>query len=529
MSTYVNPGNDGFAIIRNGIYVDKSGLISIINKTINTPDNLTCFSLPRRFGKSFTTQMLCAYYDITCSSEKLFENLEITSDPHWKDHLNAYNVIYIDMTQVLGETEKKRFVEFLKEKIVAELKSQYPDLMIDSAFTTTLINAVALSQRKFVMIIDEWDAPIRETPALYGEYLNFLRLLFKSSSTTAKIFAAVYMTGILPIKKDGSQSAVSNFSEFSILEPYKFEKYIGFSESEVKYLCSLKGRDFEKMKYWYDGYTSGSVSEIYNPYSVMQALQNGAYKSYWKRTSAAETLLNYIDIDFEGLQTDIARLTAGEEIQVSPEYFQNDTETFFSKDDILTLLIHLGYLTYKEQHNDDERDTAGIAWIPNEEVKTEFRSVLRQSKHPEIIRLLRRSDELLEKTLAMDEAYVADAMGNIQDSWHGPAHYHNEQALRSTVKFAYLTAVEDYTRIEELPSGHGIADLVFLPKRNVSKPPMLIELKWNKASDGAVGQIKEKKYPAVIQNLTGREILLVGISYDEKSKGHSCKIEKFPI
>ncbi len=524
MNTYVNPGNEGFAAIRNGIYVDKSGIIDNINKTINTTDNLICFSCPRRFGKSYTAQMLCAYYDKTCQSESLFTDLEIANTPHWQDHLNAYNVIYVDMTQVIGETGKNGFVDFLKNKIISELISQYPNLVVDSAFTTTLINAVTISRCKFIMIIDEWDAPIRETPAFYEEYLSFLRLLFKSSSTTSKIFAAAYMTGILPIKKDGSQSAISNFNEFSIIEPFDFENYVGFSEPEVKQLCELKGRDFEKMKYWYDGYTSGKVSEIYNPYSVMQALQKGSYKSYWKKTSAVETLLNYINLDYEGLQTDIVRLIAGENIQVNIESFQNDTETFHSKDDVLTLLLHLGYLTYKSPDEDDI-DISGTARIPNEEVKSEFRFVLRKANHPELIRLLKMSDELMSKTIAMDETYVAEAMGNIHDSWHGPAHYNNEQALRSTIKFAYYTAIDDYVKVEELPSGHGLADLAFIPRRYSSKPPLIIELKWDKSTKGAIQQIKERNYPNVLRGIAGRNILLVGINYDVRTKKHSCKIE----
>lgn len=237
MGNYLNPGNSRFESIRNGQYVDKSGLIQLINETIDTAQKLTCISRPRRFGKSFAAQMLCAYYDKTCDSTSLFDDLKIAQDKKYREYLNKYDVIYLDMTSVIGATAKDDIISYVVRKVTEELSAAYPGLQIGDALFETLANATALAGNKFVMIIDEWDAPIRETadrPEIQRGYLEFLRSLFKNSGMTSKIFAAVYMTGILPIKKDGSQSAISDFEEYTMVQPGRFAEYVGFTEEEVK-------------------------------------------------------------------------------------------------------------------------------------------------------------------------------------------------------------------------------------------------------------------------------------------------------
>ena len=339
------------------------------------------------------------------------------------------------------------------------------------------------------MIIDEWDAPIREFKSNWQtkqDYLEFLRMLFKNSGTTSRIFAAAYMTGILPIKKDGSQSAISDFREFSILDPGEYAEFTGFTEEEVHTLCDTYHMRFEDAKSWYDEYSFDTVHSVYNPYSIMSAMLTGKFKSYWKKTSAAEALLTYIDMDEDGLQEDIARLISGEEIDVDAEGFENDFETFKSRDDVLTLMIHLGYLTYTE-----EEHGKGTVRIPNMEIRLEFNRILRKGSHTELIRLIHESDHLLESTIQGDSEAVAQAIARVHDSNCAPQFYNNEQALRAVIRYAYLTCVDQYSRIEELPSGHEYADIIFIPKKRSFLPAMIIELKWNKTAAGAIAQIKE--------------------------------------
>ena len=526
MGTYLNPGNSGFAEMLKSDYVDKTGLISIINSSIGTKRKLNCISRPRRFGKSFAAQMLCAYYDKTCDSHELFSGYCITEDSNYEKNLNKYDVIYWDMTGIKPYTDNYRtLVPFLIRSLTAEIKQQYPSVIAKEDLSSTLVDTVEKAANKFIIIIDEWDAPIRENPVMQTEYLEFLRSLFKNSGTTSKIFAAAYMTGILPIKKDGSQSAISDFREYSVLMPGEFAGFVGFTEEEVKRICEEKDIDFEKMKFWYDGYTIGKEHSIYNPYSVMQALETGVFSSYWKKTSAAETLMTYIDMDQDDLQDTIARLIAGESVIVDTDSFQNDVETFTCKDDVLTLLTHLGYLTYEEEPDSyDDDSVVGLVKIPNEEVRSEFDKILRKAKHKRLIELVRKSDKLLQDTLNGKSGAVAKAIADVHDSEYAPTYYSNEQSLRYVVKMAYISCVDQYAKVEELPSGHGLADVVFLPKRRSTLPAMIVELKWNKDAEGAIKQIKEKNYPKVLSNYGGR-IVLVGINYDEDTKMHTCVIE----
>lgn len=187
MGNYVNPGNSGFAEVRRGVYIDKSGLIKQINEEIGTIQKLSCISRPRRFGKSFAAKMLCAYYDKTCHSAELFDDLIIAKDEQYLKHLNQYDVIYLDMTNILSETAGEKIVPYIRRKVAEELVKEYPELEADpESFTTTLINTVELTGNKIVAIIDEWDAPIREVPNVQKEYLSFLRSLFKNSGATDK-------------------------------------------------------------------------------------------------------------------------------------------------------------------------------------------------------------------------------------------------------------------------------------------------------------------------------------------------------
>lgn len=526
MGTYLNPGNTGFALILNDEYIDKTGLIDLVNHSINTPRMLSCISRPRRFGKSFAAKMLCAYYDCSCDSHALFDDKEIARTEGYLKHLNQYYVINLDITGFISEAKRRQIpLSDVPNEIVnavhKELRDMVPEISVGERLTDDLIRCVEKTGRKFVFVIDEWDALIREAKndrEIQTIYLNLLREWFKNSNFTPRVVAAAYMTGILPIKKDGSQSAISDFREYTILAPGRFVEYTGFTEKEVYSLCAKHGMSFEKLKQWYDGYDFAGIGAIYNPYSVMCAIQNHRIGSYWQKTSAAESLMAYINMDFEGLQETIACLIAGEDVEVKTDGFENDFETFKSKDDVLTLLIHLGYLTWHEEEQ--------TARIPNEEVRLEFEKILAGiNVNAKWVELIRQSQKLLDDTIAGKADEVSKAIEDIRNTQYAPTFYNDEQALRYVIKFAYIAAIEQYLKIEELPSGRGIADVVYLPKRRSTLPALVVELKWNKSSEGAIEQIKEKNYPAVIKDYGG-EILLVGINYDEKLKTHSCVIER---
>ena len=521
MGTYLNPGNSGFAEILGSNYVDKTELIGLINHTIGTKRKLTCISRPRRFGKSFAAQMLCAYYDKSCDSHVLFDGLKIAKDPDYGKHIQKYDVIYLDMTNLLGNVKAQELLRFINDNVTNEIMECYPEVEAGNTFDQTLINCVSHTGNKIIMIIDEWDAPVRETPEIEGDYLKFLRMLFKSSGTTSKIFAAAYMTGILPIKKDGSQSALSDFNEYSMVKPRRFGGYVGFTEQEVKKLCDEHGISFAMMKQWYDGYEFKDVGSVYNPNSVMQAIENDDFDSYWTETSAAEGLMEYISKDYNGLTKTIAELIGGVDVKVNTNGFANDLVTFKGKDDVLTLMIHLGYLAY---HSETK-----TVHIPNEEIKLEFQKSIREVNHKETLKRLEESDRLFLNTIEGNEDAVAGQIERVHREETAPLHYNKEDSLRSVIKLAYYTYREHYVQFDELPSGEGYVDIAYIPRHDSEWPALVIELKWNESAEGAIAQILRKKYPESLKSF-GKEIVLVGISYDKDAPGgdkkHYCRIKK---
>jgi hypothetical protein len=521
MGNYLNLGNDGFASIRKGTYVDKTGLISFINSTLGTKQKLTCVSRPRRFGKSFAAQMLCAYYDDSCDSRSLFEDLEIAGDASFEAHLNQYDVIYLDITWFISDRESiKAVVKNLQRDVIKELAAAYPDVEEEATLPKMLSRIADATGNKFIIIIDEWDALFREAKEdteIQKEYIQLLRSLFKSSLTD-KMIAGAYITGILPIKKYGTQSAMTDFIEYTMLAPASLAKYVGFTESEVRTLCEQAQIDFEEMKRWYDGYAFRKIGSVYNPNSVMKAVTNKEFDSYWTRTETYESLKVYIDMDFDGLKEAIVQMLGGASCSVDVGSFQNDMSTINNRDDVLTLLVHLGYLAY------DVGDMT--VHIPNEEIRREFVRAVKNGSHKEVAKLIQTSDLLLKATLRGDEEAVAEAIETAHSAGTAPLFYNDEQALRSVIRFAYISCVDQYMRIEELPTGIGYADVVYIPKRGSALPAMIVELKMNKSADSAIDQIKNRNYPQVLED-SGNDILLVGVNYDEKTKKHTCRIESY--
>ncbi len=527
MGTYLNPGNSGFAEIIKSDYVDKTKLISLINSTIGTKKKLTCFSRPRRFGKSYAAQMLCAYYDKTCNSRGLFEKYKIAKDPSYEEHIQKYHVINLDVTSFVSEAKKegislREVPSTISEAISDDIRAQYSEVEIGATLNDTLINLVNTTNTKIVFVIDEWDAMIRETlgdEEAQTRYLNLLRGWFKNNNFTPKVVAAAYMTGILPIKKDGSQAAISDFKEYSMIKPRNFGEYVGFTEAEVKDLCEEYDMRFDRMKQWYDGYEFRGVGSVYNPNSVMQAIDNDDFDSYWTESSAAEGLMEYISKDYNGLTKTIAELIGGVDVKVNTNGFANDLVTFKSKDDVLTLMIHLGYLAYNSEDK--------TVHIPNEEIKLEFQKSIREVKHKETLRRLEESDKLFVDTIEGNEEAVAAQIEKVHREETAPLHYNKEDSLRSVIKLAYYTYRDNYLQWEELPSGEGYADVVYLPKHDSEWPALVIELKWNGSAEGAINQILKKKYPDSLKEY-GSEIVLVGINYDKNAPGgdkkHTCRI-----
>ena len=525
MGHYLNPGNEGFRrALKAKIYVDKTGMIEYLNSVIGTDDGFVCVSRPRRFGKSMAANMLTAYYDRECDSQDLFADKIISRADDYEEHRNQYNVIFLNMQQILsGAGDPEKVVSYLQKVVLEELREKYPEqTKTRGKHLPTVLADIYMwdsgEKRGFIFIIDEWDCIFREAPnntKAQKWYLDFLKDLFKDRTYVS----LAYMTGILPIKKYGTHSALNIFDEYSMTGPEIFVEYTGFTEKEVEKLCLEYGKDLEEIKNWYDGYVFPEELHIYNPKSVVDVMRSRKPKSFWTNTETYEALQLYIDLIEDGRKEALMQMLAGQKCKIDTGAFQNDMTSFKSKDDVLTLLVHLGYLAYDE-------GTRAV-YIPNEEVRGEFIRAIRNGGRPELFRLLQASDELMEATLRMDSKMVAARIQEIHSRYTAPIHYNNEQALRMVMMLAYIGRADDYHICQELPAGTGYADIVLQPKVN-GHPYIIVELKWDECVEGAIAQIKERDYLQGLKNDMG-EVLLVGISYNKKTKEHFCKIERYVL
>ena len=448
----------------------------------------------------------------------MFSKLKIAKADSFEKHLNKYNVIHINMVNFMNKGNSiDEVLDYLSRRILHELKKEYSDVeCFDWADMISVLSEIFDTKKvPFIFVIDEWDCVFRVHKSdsdSQTKYLNFLRNLLKDQSYVA----LAYMTGILPIKKYGEHSAINAFYEYSMIDAEPISEFTGFTENEVKELCEKYNKSFSEMKRWYDGYNLNGIS-IYNPKSVVESILRGQFNNYWTSTETYEALKIYIEMNFDGLKDTIIELLAGEKVVIDTTTFTNDMVTFITKDDVLTLLIHLGYLTY-------DFYTKEVS-IPNYEISEQFASTIKVMGWSEVANSLKQSDELLKATLNCDEEKVANLIDKAHTDNTSILKYNDENSLSCVISLAYYSARKTYTIDRELPAGKGYADLVFRPRKNNTNPALIVELKYDKSAEGAIDQIKKNQYADCLKDYSG-DVLLVGINYDKDSKCHTCKIEK---
>ena len=525
MGVYFNPSNASFKKDRNyKIYVDKTELLAYLNEIIDTPKNCLAVSHARRFGKSHAAGMIDAYYSLGCDSGELFDDTKIAGDADYRKYMNKYNVIHLDIAS-FWDYYKENIVEKIIEYINKDFKNVFGnELDYEKRFSYNLMLIYQKTNTPFVIIIDEWDCVIRNSDdkELVHKYLQFLHSLFKSEESKS-FLALAYITGILPIKKIRDESALNNFSEYTMLDSYPITQYYGFTEDEVKVLCERFDMDFETIRAWYNGYLIDGI-HMYNPNSVSMALNRHKFDSYWRNTSSFESINTFITLNYEGLKDDIMSMLSGKKVRVNPNTFRNDLSIITSKDDALTALIHLGYLGY-----DADRKSA---YVPNYEVATAFELALQTGEWKDIAKAISTCDDLLFETIDGNAERVAELIELAHDTYTSVLKYNDENSLSCVLTMAYFTAPGYYNIIREMPAGKGFADFVFIPRANAGfRPAMVVELKYNKSADTAIKQIKEKRYHGALSGYSDK-ILLVGISYDadgKDKKHHTCVIEEVMI
>ena len=522
MGVYFNPSNASFRQARNSrIYVDKTGLIEQLNMRLSTEDKCLAVSHARRFGKSHAAGMIDAYYSLGCDSGELFDDTKIARDADYRKYMNKYNVIHLDIASFWDDF-KDDLVEKVKEYIIDDFRKSFnKNIDYSKKLSIILMSIYQKTNTPFVIIIDEWDCVIRNSDdkELVHKYLQFLHSLFKSEESKS-FLALAYITGILPIKKIRDESALNNFSEYTMLKSKPITKYYGFTEDEVRELCKKYDMDFETVRAWYNGYLIDGI-HMYNPNSVVQSMIDHDCDSYWRNTSSFESINTFITLNYEGLKDDIMSMLSGKKVRVNPNTFRNDLSIITSKDDALTALIHLGYLGY-----DADRKSA---YVPNYEVATAFELALQTGEWKDIAKAISTCDDLLFETIDGNAERVAELIELAHDTYTSVLKYNDENSLSCVLTMAYFTAPGYYNIIREMPAGKGFADFVFIPRANAGfRPAMVVELKYNKSADTAIKQIKEKRYHGALSGYSDK-ILLVGISYDadgKDKKHHTCVIEE---
>ena len=522
MGFYINAGNENLKFALNSqIFVDKSLVLQKLCSLLNSNQRFLCVSRPRRFGKTSVRDLMVAFFSKGCDSREMFSNLKIAKERCFEQNLNKFNVIAVDFGAAFNTVENRNDVlKYLRKELLEDFRKEFPNIEFsdEDNIAKMILRVYTETKTQFIVIIDEYDTLIRErgSEALLEEYRSFLNSIFKNNELSSAI-ALAYLTGILPIQRDRVQSKLNNFNESTILSPLGLEEFFGFTKAEVKALCKEYKMKFKDCENWYDGYKINKFS-IYNPNSVVKAMLAREYANYWNTTGSYEVVADYIKLDFDGTKSAITDMLAGTEIKINVDKFENSLDKINSKDNVLTYLIHLGYVNYDR--------TTGLCRIPNKEIRQEWEKAIESAGNfSKVVKMISDSEKLLKWTQEGDSERVAASLDNAHMTVADPLDYNDESSLKTAIILAYYTASSKYTIVKELPTGRGFADIGFIPL-NKKDPAMVVELKYDKDAESAIKQIKNKNYPKVFENYLDN-LILVGVSYDKNTKVHECVIEKY--
>lgn len=500
-------------LINSEYFVDKSNMIQTINKRIKTNSKYLCITKPRRFGKTSISNMLSAYYG-KYDSKSMFDHLKISDSNDYTKHLNKYNIINMCLNNLpdRGNTYND-YISLIKDSLKRDITEAYPHLKnIICNSISELLNA---THDEFIFIIDEWDYIFSHELYLdnQGDFLEFLRDLLKDRPYVA----LAYMTGVLPIKQYSTGSALNMFQEYTMLNDPAFDKYFGFTEDEVLALCNKQTKiTIQEINEWYNGYQMKDGGRIYNPRSVVCALEDGICQSYWTRTGKMDEVLFFLKYNIGEVKNDVVKMVnhMPVKIEIQKEYTAGQGNPV-TKKEIYAAMIIYGLLAYNDRN----------IRIPNKEIMMEFESALEDNDFEYVAELVRNSAEVLDATLEKNGDIVASYLHNIHNSEIPILKYNDENSLSCVVTLAYLSARNKYKIEREEKSGKGYADFIFYPRRK-NLPGIIVELKTNTSPETALKQIKEKEYCEKLRKENIDNILAVGISYNSQTKKHQCMIEK---
>ena len=509
--------NNEFELMANDKYfVDKTQMIEKSNELIGIKDRYICITRPRRFGKTLNAMMLASYYSKNADFKDLFDKLNISKSESYLDHLNKHNVIYITFNELPNPNcSYSEFVSRYTNLLIEDLKDLHPELEINDKMLLSDIFTQVYEKtgEGFIFIIDEWDYIFNNS--LFSEndrksFLEFLRDLLKDKAYVE----LAYMTGVLPIAKYSSGSALNMFREYNALTDKKYYKYFGFSVKETKELCKKQDEvTFEELKEWYDGYKAFKGEDIFNPRSVVYALNDGVCQSYWTNTGPMDEIIYYINSNIGEVKDDIVSMVSGIPLEIKLKGYGAEQKELNTRNQILSAMTIYGFLSYYDE----------TLTIPNKELRIKFEEALEDKSMGEISKLVLKSNEMLKATLRKDTKTMEELIEEAHDINIPIIKYNDENSLACVVTLAYLNARTKYKIVREMDAGAGRADFIFYPN-DKSKPAFILELKKNSTPEKALKQIKDKRYAMSLREYTGKKFA-VGISYDENFKNHKVKIE----
>ena len=518
LSIYLNTSKafDNYNELTNEKYfIDKSLIIELINERIFTKSKYICLTRPRRFGKSSVADMLGAYYGKAVESKDISDNLNISKTKKYKEHLNKYNVISISFNKLsdVGNTYED-YINRIKTNLRNDIKEVYKNIDVDKYLSIS--DLLESLNDKFVFIFDEWDYIFNSNlfEENQNEFLEFIRDILKDQSYVA----LAYMTGVLPIKKYSSGSALNMFDEHTMLNDMIYGDYFGFTENEVKMLCNREESiSFEDISEWYNGYINEEGKKLYNPRSVIKALQNKKCKSYWTNTGAMDEVAEYLKYNILEIRDDVIKMVSKEEIDIFiDEEYRAGQGAPRTKEEIYSAMIVLGFLSYHD----------GYLKIPNKELMKEFEKSLKDESFGYVSEIIETSKLMLKATINEDTKTIETILHNIHNSEIPIFQYNDENSLSCVLTLAYLTARDIYRIEREEKTGKGYADFTFHPRRK-NDIAFIVELKKDESPELAIRQIIEKEYVEKFRkNNEYKKILAVAICYDSKKKEHKCKIEQ---
>ena len=516
-------------------FVDKTLMLSELFPYVSAGNRHICITRPRRFGKTIMANMISSFFQKASDSSEVFDSLTISQVDDYRRYKNQYNVIRIDFSKMPRNCDSyTQYIERIEALLIEDVKEAFPQVKINEADAVGDILESVFVQcgEKFIFVLDEWDFIFHRdfiNEIDKEKYVAFLSNLLKDRPYVV----LSYMTGILPIAKYSSGSELNMFAEFTMVNSPMFGEYFGFTDDEVddlyrRYIVECDRQHKEKsvtrkgLRDWYNGYYTKSGERVYNPRSVVFALQFNNLANYWTSSGPYDEIYYYIRNNISDVRDDLALMISGESVTAKIQEYAATSMNLSTRDEIYSAMVVYGFLSYLN----------GKVCIPNRELMEKFDELLVKNKSlGYVYRLAKESEKMLKATLAGDTLTMERILEFAHNTEVPLLSYNHETELSAIVNLVYLAARDSYRVEREDKAGTGYVDFIFYPY-DTTADCIILELKVDHTPDEAIAQIIDKKYALkFMPKLAGQKIytgriLAVGIGYWKESKKHSCKVEE---